>query len=78
VLEVQVYITTPSKYAVFLKNTNSIYVVFYHKNKNCYEVIHYLPHILYVVENKVYRWNTGPPREELEKVPKGLKGSATL
>jgi hypothetical protein len=24
------------------------------------------------------RWNTGPPMEELEKVPKELKGSATL
>jgi hypothetical protein len=24
------------------------------------------------------RWNTGPPMEELEKVPKKLKGSATL
>jgi hypothetical protein len=23
-------------------------------------------------------WNTGPPMEELEKVPKELKGSATL
>jgi hypothetical protein len=23
-------------------------------------------------------WNTGPPMEELEKVPKKLKGSATL
>jgi hypothetical protein len=23
-------------------------------------------------------WNTGPPVEELEKVPKELKGSATL
>jgi hypothetical protein len=23
-------------------------------------------------------WNTGPPMEELEKVPKMLKGSATL
>jgi hypothetical protein len=23
-------------------------------------------------------WNTGPPIEELEKVPKELKGSATL
>jgi hypothetical protein len=23
------------------------------------------------------RWNTGPPMEELEKVPKELKGSAT-
>jgi hypothetical protein len=23
-------------------------------------------------------WNTGPPNEELEKVPKELKGSATL
>jgi hypothetical protein len=24
------------------------------------------------------RWNTGPPMEKLEKVPKELKGSATL
>jgi hypothetical protein len=24
------------------------------------------------------RWNTGPPMEELEKVPKELTGSATL
>jgi hypothetical protein len=24
------------------------------------------------------RWNTGPPMDELEKVPKELKGSATL
>jgi hypothetical protein len=24
------------------------------------------------------RWNTGPPMERLEKVPKELKGSATL
>jgi hypothetical protein len=24
------------------------------------------------------RWLTGPPMEELEKVPKELKGSATL
>jgi hypothetical protein len=24
------------------------------------------------------RWNTGPPMKELEKVPKKLKGSATL
>jgi hypothetical protein len=24
------------------------------------------------------RWSTGPPMEELEKVPKELKGSATL
>ena len=24
------------------------------------------------------RWNTGPPMEKLEKVPKVLKGSATL
>jgi hypothetical protein len=24
------------------------------------------------------RWNTGPPMKELEKVPKELKGSATL
>jgi hypothetical protein len=23
-------------------------------------------------------WNTGPPMEDLEKVPKELKGSATL
>jgi hypothetical protein len=23
-------------------------------------------------------WNTGPPVEELEKVPKEMKGSATL
>jgi hypothetical protein len=23
-------------------------------------------------------WNTGPPMEELEKVPKELKGSVTL
>jgi hypothetical protein len=23
-------------------------------------------------------WNTGPPMEELEKIPKELKGSATL
>jgi hypothetical protein len=23
-------------------------------------------------------WNTGPPLDELEKVPKELKGSATL
>jgi hypothetical protein len=23
-------------------------------------------------------WNTGPPKEELEKVPKEQKGSATL
>jgi len=23
-------------------------------------------------------WNTGPPMEELEKVPKELKGAATL
>ena len=23
------------------------------------------------------RWNTGPPMEELEKVPKELKGSVT-
>jgi hypothetical protein len=23
-------------------------------------------------------WNTGPPMKELEKVPKELKGSATL
>jgi hypothetical protein len=26
----------------------------------------------------IYWWNTGPPMEELEKVPKELKGSATL
>jgi hypothetical protein len=25
-----------------------------------------------------FGWNTGPPMEELEKVPKELKGSATL
>jgi hypothetical protein len=24
------------------------------------------------------KWNIGPPMEELEKVPKELKGSATL
>jgi hypothetical protein len=26
----------------------------------------------------VLTWNTGPPMEKLEKVPKELKGSATL
>jgi hypothetical protein len=26
----------------------------------------------------IFGWNTGPPMEELEKVPKELKGSATL
>jgi hypothetical protein len=25
-----------------------------------------------------FRWITGPPMEELEKVPKEIKGSATL
>jgi hypothetical protein len=27
---------------------------------------------------KSISWNTGPPMEELEKVPKELKGSVTL
>jgi hypothetical protein len=27
---------------------------------------------------KLEQWITGPPMEELEKVPKELKGSATL
>jgi hypothetical protein len=26
----------------------------------------------------IYRWNAGTPVEDLEKVPKELKGSATL
>ena len=31
-----------------------------------------------VVLTVIIGWNTGPPMEELEKVPKELKGSVTL
>ena len=36
-----------------------------------------LEHLLDICPGKVL-WNTGPPMEDLEKVPKELKGSATL
>jgi hypothetical protein len=34
----------------------------------------------FLIEFKIFstRWNTGPPMEELEKVPKEMKVSATL
>jgi hypothetical protein len=31
-----------------------------------------------IIRNTCIVWNTGPPMEELEKVLKELKGSATL
>ena len=31
-----------------------------------------------IIWRLIMGWNTGPPMEELEKVPKELKGSATL
>jgi hypothetical protein len=40
---------------------------------------HHCPAVFFILKKKeAIGWITGPPMEELEKVPKELKGSATL